>query len=150
MSARRTYSRQQRKEITFLLKNSSGTLRQLSDRFNIPRATLQEWKNAENSPRKSWVTRKPASTNSECELVDWIKSRRPRGLSVTRRDTSEKAMELAPKFDLPNFMASLGWIQKMLKRNGFSIRKSTHTNRKLNFDEEDLVKQEIFCHRKKR
>ena len=88
-----------------LLKNSTGTLRQLSDRFNIPLATLHGWKKADKSPRKSWVTRKPASTDMERELVDWIKGRRQRGLRVTRRDTSEKAKELAPKFDVGGGLA---------------------------------------------
>ena len=139
MTPKGTYSREKRLEITRILKNSSGTIRQLSDRFSIPESTIQRWKKAAKSPRKSWATRKPPSVEMEKEIVDWVKIRRERGLKVTTKDLSGKAMELSPKYNLVNFKATEGWVRKMRKRNGLPLRTPTHTSRKLVFNENELV-----------
>lgn len=109
------YARKVRRQITLLLKNSTGTTRQLAERFNIPETTIRRWKKSEKSPRKSWVTRKPASTAMEKELVGWTKARRERGLKVSTRDLRDKAMQLSTSFSLVNFQASRGWIQNVME-----------------------------------
>ena len=44
---------------------------------------------------------------------------------VSRKLIQEKALDLANKKGLIDFKASLGWIEKFMDRNGFTIRKKT-------------------------
>ena len=58
--------------------------------------------------RLSGGGRKPLSVKLEEVMLEWVESRRARGLQVSKTLT-----------------ASRGWLSKFMKRNGFSLRRKT-------------------------
>ena len=69
--------------------------------------------------------------DSEAELSMWINEQRNENLCVSRKLIQEKALDLANKKGLIDFKASLGWIEKFMDRNGFTIRKKTTQSQRL-------------------
>ena len=65
----------------------------------------------------------------EEELLEWIHGRRSRGLRVSRTFIMRKAKYIhdercdASERDL--FVASRGWLEKFMRRNGLSLRRRT-------------------------
>ena len=73
--------------------------------------------------------RKPMDEGMEEELLEWIHGRRSRGLRVSRTLIMRKAKYIhdercdASERDL--FVASRGWLEKFMRRNGLSLRRRT-------------------------
>ena len=91
------------------------------------------------APRKS--TRSPMFPLVESETVKWVLEEADDGILITNSDMAEKAKEIAADQNIPNFKASPGWITKTKRKTGLSLRKVTHTARKIEFSEEDLVRK---------
>lgn len=77
----------------------------------------------------------------EASLSDFVKETRSRGLAVTTEMLQLKARQLAADhgFSGSQFKASQGWVQKCLKRAGFSPRRRTSVMQKLLADFEDKL-----------
>ena len=73
--------------------------------------------------------RKPMDEGMEEELLEWIHGRRSSGLRVSRTLIMRKAKYIydercdASERDL--FVASRGWLEKFMRRNGLSLRRRT-------------------------
>ena len=73
--------------------------------------------------------RKPMDEGMEEELLEWIHGRRSRGLRVSRTLIMRKVNYIydercdASERDL--FVASRGWLEKFMRRNGLSLRRTT-------------------------
>ena len=70
-------------------------------------------------------------------LLEWIRSRRLKGLRVSRKLIMRKALHLSKEQqNTDDFTASNGWIQKFMRRYGLSLRRKTTVAQK---DLEQLV-----------
>ena len=80
---------------------------------------------------------KPLAPEMEDALLEWIRSRRLKGLRVARKLIMRKALHLSKKQqDMEDFTARNGWIQKFMRRHGLSLRRKTTVAQK---DPEQLV-----------
>lgn len=75
----------------------------------------------------------------EREAANWVLEQADDGILITNDDVKEKALEIAKWVNLPNLKASDGWIDRLKKRKGISLRMVTHTTVKTEFSEKDLV-----------
>ena len=66
------------------------------------------------------------SVEMEDDLLEWIDSRRLKGLRVSRKLISKKALlQSRDQQKMDDFTASNGWIKKFMRRHGLSLRKRT-------------------------
>ena len=80
---------------------------------------------------------KPLAPEMEEVLLEWIHSRRLKGLRVSRKLIMRKALHLSKEQqNMEDFTASNGWIQKFMRRHGLSLRRKTTVAQK---DPEQLV-----------
>lgn len=76
----------------------------------------------------------------EDELEEFVKGKRKNALPVTAKDIRMKALEIATRYGLTTFKASRSWIDKFMRRKGFSLRRRTTICQKLPPDfEQKLV-----------
>lgn len=62
----------------------------------------------------------------EREAANWVLEQADDGILITNDDVKEKALEIAKRVNLPNLKASDGWIDRLKKRKGISLRMVTH------------------------
>ena len=120
--------------------------RPASRRFEVDERRIREWRTkksdiegalaARSNERKqrsrlSGGDRKPLSMELEEVLLEWIDSRRSRGLRVSSKLVMKKAeimysnMKESDHVDKDDFKASRGWLSKFMKGNGLSLRRKT-------------------------
>ena len=111
---------------------------ELPKRFNVDRKRIREWQSAKakllaaDNKRKHLEGggRKPFDVGLEDELLEWVHERRSSGLRVSRKMISHKARAIheqkckAAQLS-SSFIASNGWVQKFMGRNGLSVRRRT-------------------------
>ena len=118
---------------------SSKNVSQTARRFQVSRQQVREWRKNENAlkcignsrKRLDGAGRKLSSNDLEIHLVDWINVKRADRLRVSRSMIQREA-ERFMKDKQPEtiFSASSGWLQKFLRRNRFSLRRSTTVGQK--------------------
>ena len=72
--------------------------------------------------------RRPELLEMEEELMTWVLERRSNRLHVSRKLIMQKALSFKedPRFDVDrSFVASRGWLEKFMQRNGLSLRRRT-------------------------
>ena len=73
----------------------------------------------------------------EDDILEWIDSRRLKGLRVSRKLITKKALLLSrDQQKMDNFTAGNGWIQKFMRWHGLSLRRRTTVVQK---DPEQLI-----------
>ena len=111
--------------------------REASRRFGVGESSVRDWRKQKEklalvpakSQRLPGGRRKAHAPDMEEELIAWIDSQRSGHLRVTRSSIQRKALELY--HGEGDFSASRGWIEKFLKRNGFSLRRRTTVSQRL-------------------
>ena len=127
--------------INFATRNSiSASAR----KFNVDRKTIREWMQKRNSieelskrsgasrKRLDGAGRKPVSVALEERLFTWFEDRRSKRLRVSRKLLMKKAALMYREMKEArtiahdgDFVASRGWLDNFLKRNGLSLRRKT-------------------------
>ena len=79
--------------------------------------------------------RKITNADLEAEFLEWVRERRSRMLRVSRKLIMRKAKRIHDESTdnqavRDSFVASCGWLEKFLKRNGLSLRRRTTTAQK--------------------
>ena len=125
------------------------SLQQTANHFGVDKSMVTRWKQdqhrweASGSRNKKRIGeslgRKLHNDNLEIELVAWIHERRERRLRVTYNEIRQHALQFSSQQDgETEFRASHGWLEKFLRRNGFSLRRKTTEGQK---DPEQLVEK---------
>ena len=118
-------------------KNVSATARM----FSVDQKRIRDWRTHEEELRKQAETskgekrkrlngggKKIRSRTLEEKLKNWICYRREQRLRVSRKMIQRWALEFSYSHTTTNdkrFNASNGWLDKFIKRSGFTIRKRT-------------------------
>ena len=98
---------------------------------------LRQCSNGAKRFRLDGAGEKPLAPEMEDVLLEWIHSRRLKGLRVSRKLIMRKALHLSKEQqNMDDFMASNGWIQKFMRWHGLSLRRKTTVAQK---DPEQLV-----------
>lgn len=117
-------------------------------KYGVPENNVRRWRKDKEAlfacaaTRKAFRgPRKGAFPEVEAPLTEFIKERRSRCLAVTTEIVQTKAREIARAhgIDHSKFKASRGWIQKYMKRAGFSLRRRTSVMQKLPADYEEKL-----------
>lgn len=125
------------------------SLQQTADYFSVDKSLVSRWKRnrhcleASGSRKKKRIGeslgRKPHNDDLEVELVAWIEERRGRRLRVTLNEIRQHALQYGSRqHGGREFRTSRGWLEKFLRRNGFSLRRKTTEGQK---NPEELVKK---------
>ena len=143
-----SYSIEYKLEVIAQAKRTS--ISEASRRFKIDRKRIREWiqneqkLGASNKKRKRLLGggRSVKLEDIDSQLVEWINNERAGGLRVSRKRIQRKALELYDKEEnkTESFCASDGWLFKFLRRNHFSLRRSTTIAQKMPED----VKQRVM------
>ena len=142
----KSYSLDLKKEVVEYAINYSN--RQAGRRYNVDEKRVREWR-AKMEDIKARVAdkgglkrrrldgggRKLTNDDLEEEVLIWIMDRRSAMLRVSRKLIMKKAKIIHDKStDDPavkeSFVASRGWLEKFMKRNGLSLRRRTTTAQK--------------------
>ena len=119
--------------------------RPASTRLLVDERRIREWRatksniegmlgttaKAKQTSRLGGGGRKPLSAKLEDVMLEWIESRRSRGLRVSCKLIKKKAeithghMTENNLVDVGDFKASRGWLCRFMKRNGLSLRRKT-------------------------
>ena len=75
----------------------------------------------------------------ENELSEWVLDLRSNGLIVTRLAIRARALQIAPKYNFPNFKASAGWCTRFMDQSRLTLRQKTHIAQKLPKDIDEKV-----------
>lgn len=136
-----------RKVIEFAEDNSNHAA---AEHFSINRACVIRWRKQKVAIVKSSATRKKFTgpqkgryPEVEQEVCDFVRRERNKGFAVTADHIRVKALEAAARLGIARslFRASRGWVDRMMRRNGFSLRRRTTMCQKLPTDfEEKLTK----------
>ena len=112
-------------------------------KYDVDRKRIREWSQkadviAENNAKSGGSKRKRldgggrelTDTDLEDELVEWIYNRRENMLRVSRKLIMSKAKYIydenhSDPATTDAFVASPGWLEKFMKRNGLSLRRKT-------------------------
>ena len=121
--------------------------REASRKFGVGESSIRDWRKQRNQlkelPSKrlrlTGGGRKAQAPDMEEELSAWIDSQRSLHIRVTRSAIQLKARELYEGEE--EFSASRGWLEKFLKRKGFSLRRTTVSQR---LPEDSLSKVSSF------
>ena len=73
------------------------------------------------------------------ELSEWVLNLRSNGLIVTRLAIRARALQIAPKYNFPNFKASAGWCTRFMDRSSLTLTQKTHIAQKLPKDIDEKV-----------
>ena len=127
--------------IKFAEENKS--ISSAAKKFNVDRKRIREWQSAKaklqaadnKRKRLEGGGRKPFDVGLEDELLEWVHERRSSGLRVSRAMISHKARAIHEQKCKagqvsPSFIASNGWVQKFMARNGLSVRRRTTESQK--------------------
>ena len=134
---RKSYSMEFKQEaITFAEENGNNSA---ARRFGVAVKRVREWRQnivelcakpkGSKKEKLQGDGRKPMDEGMEEELLEWIHAHRSRGLRVSRTLIMRKAKYIydercdASERDL--FVASRGWLEKFICRNGLSLRRRT-------------------------
>lgn len=149
MSAKRSSYTLKFKRMAILFAEENGN-HNAAEQFGVDRACVIRWRKAREQIFKGAATRKKFTgprrgrhPELEKELCEFVRSERCSGFAVTADAMQTKALEIATRMNIPSavFRASRGWVERMMKRNGFSLRRRTTICQKLPLDYEDkLVK----------
>ena len=113
--------------------------------FKVDSKQIRNWRNSEAEIRSIASAggkqckrrrldgggRKVGNLILEEKLKEWILSRREQRLRVSRKSIQREALRLATELKENfegspcTFVASVGWLEKFLRRNGFSLRART-------------------------
>lgn len=131
------FTLQKQMDILDELRSSGGNKYRIAQKYSISRSSLQYWIKHEDKIRKviargkgesytisSGVAR-PAHPQLEQQLAQWILSHGPQQKKVSPKEISKQALVLHAKIgeatnEKKKFTASQTWVDKFLKRNGFS------------------------------
>ena len=121
----------------------SKSISSVAKKFNVDRKRIREWQStkaklqaADNKRKRlDGGDRKPFDIGLEDELLEWIHERRSSGLRVSRAMILHKARasheQKCKAWQVsPSFIASNGWVQKCMARNGLSVRRRTTESQK--------------------
>ena len=120
----------------------SKSISRAAKKFNVDRKRIREWQSAKaklqaavnKRKRLEGGGRKPFDVGLEDELLEWVHERRSSGLRVSRKMISPKARAIHEQCKAaqlsPSFIASNGWGQKFMARNGLSVRRRTTESQK--------------------
>ena len=121
----------------------SKSISSAAKKFNVDRKRIREWQSAKaklqaadnKRKRLDGGGRKPFDVGLEDELLEWIHERRSSGLRVSRAMILHKARasheQKCKAWQVsPSFIASNGWVQKCMARNGLSVRRRTTESKK--------------------
>jgi len=143
-----SYSSKYKLEAIAHAENNSNN--SASKKFNVDQKRIREWRKSKDDlisinkkyqgakrKRLDGAGRKPLDQQMEEVLVEWIYSRREKGLRVSRTFIMKKALviynEKAEENTCGNsvsFVASTGWLQKFVRRNGLTLRRKTSVAQK--------------------
>lgn len=117
--------------------------------FGVDEKNVRRWRKQREQLFNCAATRKSFSGpqrgrhhDVETEVASFIRAQRAAALPVTTETIQAKARELAKARGVPRteFKASRGWLQRFMKRFGFSLRRRTSVCQKLPSDfEEKLI-----------
>lgn len=116
--------------------------------FGVDRACIIRWRKQRDQIFKGAVTRKKFTgprkgrhPQLEEEVCEFVRSERCSGFAVTADAIQVKAMEIASRMQIPRavFRASRGWVERTMRRNGFSLRRRTTICQKLPGDFDDKL-----------
>ena len=121
-----------RNAISFAEKHSNNTA---AKKFCVDRKRIREWKQNKSelfdsvvkasSKRLEGGGMKPMDVQLENQLVEWIYGRRSNGLRVSRKLIMVKAKSLHDESsdadESEKFVASTGWLDNFIRRNGLSL-----------------------------
>lgn len=117
-------------------------------KHNVPENNVRRWRKEKEALFSCAATRKAfrgprkgVFPELESSLTDFITERRRNCLTVTTEIVQVKARELARARGIPTceFKASRGWVQRYMKRAGFSLRRRTSVAQKLPQDYEEKL-----------
>ena len=121
----------------------TNSIRSAAEKYNVDRKRIREWSQkaeliAENNAKRGCSKRqrldgggrKLTDDDLEHELTEWIYSRRENMLRVSRKLIMTKAKSIYDEHHTDPasrtaFVASRGWLEKFMKRNGLSLRRKT-------------------------
>ena len=75
----------------------------------------------------------------ENKLSEWVLDLRSNRLIVTRLAIRARALQIAPKYNFPNFKASAGWCTRFMDWSGLTFRQKMHNAQKLPKDIDEKV-----------
>ena len=111
--------------ITFAEENGNNSA---ARRFGVAVKRVREWR--QNKDAIVELCAKPKGSKKDGkELLEWIHGRRSRGLRVSRTLIMTKAKYIYDKrcdaSERNLFVASRGWLEKFMRRNGLSLKRRT-------------------------
>ena len=107
---------------------------QAAKQFNVDPKRIRYWRKQKElasvnktRARVPGAGRKKVSEELDTQLAEWIHSMRDNSNRVSRKMIQNKALEIYPTVSDKGagFLASRGWLQRFLKRNGYALRRRT-------------------------
>lgn len=145
-SRRESYSAQFKRKVILCAEANSNHY--AAEEYGVGRTCVIRWRRQRDQIFSCASTRKKFTgpqrgqhPELEAEVAEFIREERKNGFSVTCDGIREKANAVAKRLDIPRnvFRASRGWVQRFMKRQGFSIRRRTTICQKLPQDFEQKV-----------
>lgn len=114
-----------------------------ANHFGINRSSVIDWLAKEDQLKKA---EEPETTRHICgwrarysvldaEIFDFLSNERSAGRSVSNKQLMDKALDIAPKLNVPGtFKASCMWLKRWKQRNKVSMRCDTNDSQKLPVD----------------
>uniref|UniRef100_A0A224YXZ2 Pogo ele1 orf1-h 1e-40-j 4 n=1 Tax=Rhipicephalus zambeziensis TaxID=60191 RepID=A0A224YXZ2_9ACAR len=151
------YSAAFKRKVVLAAESSSNV--QAGRDFGVDEKNVRRWRGQREKLFACAATRmaftgprKGRHPEMETALADFVRTQRAAALPVTTEVLQAKARELSRErgVSAADFKASRGWLQKFMKRFGFSLRRRTSIAQKLPADyEEKLLEFQRFVLRKR-
>lgn len=126
----------------------STSNREAAREFGMDESCIRRWRIDKDKLKKTNPKRCAFSgpksgrfSNVENSVCEYVRDLRKNGLPVSREVLYMKALTTATEMNIPRslFKASRGWINRVMKRNGFSLRRRTSLAQKLPTDFADKL-----------
>lgn len=147
MNSRKSYTAAFKLDVlTFAEKNG---VRAASREFSVQPNMVRYWRNqtekiraAKKGTRSFRGPKKGRLSMVDDAVMDWVEEKRKEGSAVTCEMIQMKAREIARQDNnASDFKASRGWVVRLMRRKGFSLRRTTSLCQRLPADYTDKVLQ---------
>ncbi|KAK3911142.1 Pogo transposable element with KRAB domain [Frankliniella fusca] len=143
-SQRRSYDSKFKLAVIAAAKETST--KAAARKFDVESKQVREWRKQENKLKGAHATRKsfrgPKAgkfPQVEAGVVDFWRKARSQLCSVSRRMMVREAIKIARSQGIMNLKCSLGWIRRMMKRNGLAVRRRTTIAQRLPMEYEEKL-----------
>ena len=143
--SRKSYTAAQKLRVVEFAEENGN--RAAGRQFNVDESNVRSWRKVKTELQNMAKTKK-ACRGKRCKwprvehaVVEWFQEQRRKLIPVSKTMIRMKAIAVAKELEEADFVGSVSWCDRFMRRRGLSLRKRTRISQKLPADYEEKMLQ---------